>query len=264
MLLVVAGLAAAIILAEKFLIHESPNRYIEAGREAMKDRNWQDAVNNFSKAAKLKPSDPQIPMMLGAALEQVVETDPQAIQMEVGAYQRSLEIDPKYLPALLALSQLYSKEASQDATAYLFSNAIDYTKQAHDVDPTNEKLQSLYDKLVIQQWSSGLSTDRKPVDDAVKEMKDLWKKYPADADLPFSIARAEIDEGMTAANQNPGREQLQEVTDHYNSAIATFDGALTGPNGGTQSQNASMHLAFAGPGAIIVVGRIQSRCDQEG
>ena len=235
----------ALILAERFLIHEHPDRYIQFGKQAMKDRKWQDAVVDFSKAAKLGPRDPQIQMMLGAALEQMVQVDPQAVQLEVGAYQKALEIDPKYLPALIALSDLFTKEASQDPAAYLYTNAIEYTRQARDVNPSDERLQSLYDKLVIQEWSSGLSTDQRPVNDAVKEMKALWVKNPADADLPFSIASAGIEEGMNTASQNPGREQLQEVTDHYNSAVATFDGVLTGPNGGSQGQNAAMHFGFA-------------------
>src|SRR5580658_776955 len=128
LLLVVAGLGGAVILAERFLIHEHPDRYIEFGKQAMKDRKWDDAILNFSKAARLGPHDPQIQMMLGAALEQEVQTDPHAVQLEVGAYQKALEIDPKYLPALEALSNLFTKQASQDPTAYLYTNAIDYTR----------------------------------------------------------------------------------------------------------------------------------------
>src|SRR5271170_6634908 len=100
LLLVVAALGGAVILAERFLIHEHPDRYIEFGKQAMKDHKWQEAATNFSKAGNLSPRDPQIQMMLGAALEQVVQADPEAIQLEVGAYQKALEIDPKYLPAL--------------------------------------------------------------------------------------------------------------------------------------------------------------------
>ena len=105
----------------------------------MKDRKWQDAVVDFSKAARLGPRDPQIQMMLGAALEQMVQVDPQAVQLEVGAYQKALEIDPKYLPALIALSDLFTKEASQDPAAYLYTNAIEYTRQAHRCESKRRK-----------------------------------------------------------------------------------------------------------------------------
>src|SRR5208282_2526439 len=155
LLLIVAALGGSLILAERFLIHEHPDRYIEFGKQAMKDRKWQEAVADFSKAGNLSPRDPQIQIMLGTALEQLVQADPQAVQLEVGAYQKALEIDPNYLPALKALSDLFTKEANRDSTAYLYTNAIDYTRQARDLDPSDEKLQSLVDKLIIQQWSSG-------------------------------------------------------------------------------------------------------------
>jgi predicted Zn-dependent protease len=245
LLLVVAGAGGALILAARFLIHEHPDRFIELGKQSMKDHKWQDAVNDFARAGNLAPHDPEIQMMLGTALDQVVQTDPSAIQLEVGAYQKALEIDPKYLPALKALSALFTREAGKDPTAYLYTNAIQYTKEARDLDPSDEKLFSLYDKLVIQEWSTGLSTDQKPVDDAVKEMKDLWAKNPADADLPYSIASAEAEEGLLIARQNPGVEQLPEVTKHYKNAVATFESVLSGPNGGSQAQNPNMHFAFA-------------------
>lgn len=246
LLLVVAGVGVALFLAERFLIHEHPDRYIELGRQAIKDHRWQDAVFNFSKASALAPRDPDIQMMLGQAYEQVIQLDPNAIRSEVQAYQKALEIDPKYLPALNALSALFTREAARDPTADLFSNAIDYTKRAHDVDPDNEKLQSLYDKLIIEQWVNGLSTDQKAVNQAVKEMRDLWKKNPSDADLPYAIASSEIEEGMTIASQNPGQtDQSKEITDHYKNAATTFDAAFAGPNGGPQGQNAAMHYAFA-------------------
>jgi predicted Zn-dependent protease len=245
LLLVIAGMVTALLLAEKFLIHDRPDRYLQLGREAVKDHSWQDAVINFSKAARLSPHDPQIEMYLGAALAETVQVDPQALQLEVQAYQKALEIDPNYLPALQALSQLFTRELSEEPSAYVFSNAIDYTQRAHVVDPKDEKLQSLGDKLVIQEWASGLSTDHQRVVAAVQEMKDLWKKNPSDADLPFAIASAEIEEGMLTANQNQGRGQLQDVTDHYHNAVTTFESVLAGPGGGSQSQNASMHFYFA-------------------
>ena len=68
LLLILVGTVAAALLAQRFLIHEQPDRYIALGRQAMKDRSWQDAANDFAKAAKLDPHDPQTPMMLGAAL----------------------------------------------------------------------------------------------------------------------------------------------------------------------------------------------------
>lgn len=250
MLLVVAVVATALILAEKFLIHEHPDRYIELGKQAMADRKWQEAAIDFSKAAKLSQTDPQIQMLLAGALKEMAQSDPQATQMEIGAFTQALEINPKFLPALKALSDFYTTAATQSPRADLYRNAIDYTQRAHDVDPADEKLQSLHDRLVIQQWSSGFEPNRADVDKVVKEMKDLWQKNPADAELPYSLATAEIEAGVSLAGENSGREQPKEVTDHYNRAVSTFESVLLaggdsskGP--GPQDKNAVMHYDFA-------------------
>jgi predicted Zn-dependent protease len=245
LLLILVGTVAAALLAQRFLIHEQPDRYIALGRQAMKDRNWQDAANDFAKAAKLDPHDPQTPMMLGAALAKLAEDDPRVAPLEVAAYTQALEIDPAYLPALKALSNWYTTHAEQMPRSDLYRNAIDYSRRTHQADPNDEQMEALADKLVIEAWTNGLDADQKEVDGATKEMKELWKKYPANGDLPYAIASAEIQLGMNLAGQNPSPFQLKEVTEHFHNAVATFEAVLTGPHGGSQDQNAAMHYYFA-------------------
>src|SRR5580700_10762973 len=103
LLLTLVGIVAALLLAERFLIHEHPDHYIALGDESMKDHNWQDAVINYSKAAGLDPHNPDTDMRLGEAYAQLVQFDPSAMGGEVGAYSQALEINPHYLPALRAL-----------------------------------------------------------------------------------------------------------------------------------------------------------------
>jgi len=245
LLLVLVGAVAAALLAQRFLIHEQPDRYIALGQQAMKDHNWQDAAGDFAKAAKLNPRDPQSPMMLGAAMAKLAEEDPRVSQLEVAAYTQALEIDPAYLPALKALSNWYTTHAEQMPRSDFYRNAIDYSRRAHQADANDEQMEALADKLVIEAWSNGLDADQKEVDAAIKEMKDLSKKYPANGDLPYAIASAEIELGTNLAGQNPSPVQLKEVTEHYKNAVATFETVLTGPHGGSQDQNAAMHFYFA-------------------
>src|ERR1700761_3553148 len=98
LLLTVVGLGAAVFLAEKFLIHEHPDHYIAMGQQAMKDRNWDEAIRDFAKASALDPKDPRIQVMLAAALEKTVQTNPEALRLELGAYSQAMQIDPKGLP----------------------------------------------------------------------------------------------------------------------------------------------------------------------
>ena len=245
LLLTVVGIGLAIGLAEKFLIHEHPDHYISLGEQAMKDHNWQDAVVNFAKAARLDPKDAKIQLRLAAALANTVQTNPEATRQELSAYTQALEIDPKCVPALKALSEFFTRRASAGFDASDFTSAIQYSRQAHDADPADESMQTRADELVIQQWINGFNPNQSDVDQAVKDLKALWQKNPADSDLPYWMARAEIEQGARIARQNATRYQMSEVTDHYNKAVAIFESVLTGPKGGPQDGNAAIHFAFA-------------------
>ena len=140
LLLTVVGIGVAIALAERFLIHERPDHYIALGKQAMNDHNWSDAVGNFAKAARLDPTDPKIELMLAQALGNTVQANPAAVKLELGAYTQALQIDPKCLPALKALSDFFKRRADEGYDASDFTSAIQYSRQAHDVDPTDDSM----------------------------------------------------------------------------------------------------------------------------
>ncbi len=135
LLLIVIGVAGAVGLIWKLRVHEYPDHYVALGKQAAKDHDWPDAIDDFSKAASLGPKDPKLQMLLGEALGETVQADPTAAGQQVAAYQRALEIDPKYLPALVALSKVYTDAASQNPDATLYQQAIDYTNRARALRP---------------------------------------------------------------------------------------------------------------------------------
>jgi predicted Zn-dependent protease len=245
LLLIMIGLAGAVYVAQKVLIREHPDHYVALGEQAAKQQDWPNAIDNFTKAERLGPKDPKLPILLAQALAQTEQTDPTAWGQEVAAYQRALEIDPKYLPALVALSKLYTDAATQNANSVLYEHAIDYTNRARAVDPNDDNLATLPARLVIQQWTANLQTNQKDVDNAIKDLAEQWKKHPANADLPYAIATAKLERGIRIAADNPSEARHKDVTDLYNAAATTFDPVLTGKDGGSQDHNATMHFRFA-------------------
>lgn len=245
LLLVVIGSAGTVGLIWRLRVHEYPDHYVALGQQAIKDHNWPDAVDDFSRAASLGPKDPKLQMMLGQALGETVQMDPMAAAQQVAAYQRALEIDPKFLPALIALSKLYTDAASGNPDTTLYQHAIDYTNRARALAPDDDKLASLPARLVIQEWVNNLDIDPKDVDNAIKELNAQWKKHPANADLPWVIATAKVKRGMREAADNPSQLRGKDVTNLYDAATATFESVLTGKNGGSQDHNAAMHYRFA-------------------
>jgi predicted Zn-dependent protease len=245
LLLIIIGIGVTGFLATKLLIRPHPDHFVALGKQALKDHKWSEAIEDFSKAAELGPKDPKFEMMLGEALGYTIEMDPQASSQQVAAYQRALEIDPKYLPALLALSELYSKAASQTPSTNYYRNAIDYTNRARALDPTDEDLAIRPDRLVIEEWIANMDVDQNDVEKAIKSLDEQWKAHPNNAELPFIIAKARIEQGIHLAAESGMRLRSKEITAYYDQAVATFESVLTGKNGGSQDQNALMHYRFA-------------------
>jgi tetratricopeptide (TPR) repeat protein len=245
LLLMFIGAGAAIFLAQKLLIREHPDRYVALGEQALKDHKWSESIEDFAKAARLAPKDPRLQMLLGQALGNTVQVDPHASGQQVAAYQQALEIDPKYLPALLALSDFFTKAASQSPDSGYYRRAIDYTNRARALSPGDETLASLPDRLVIQEWVANMEVDQKDVDDAIKELNEQWKLHPDNAELPFAIAMAKIEQGLHLTAESGTQLRSREVTAFYDQAVATFETVLTGKDGGSQDRNAMMHYRFA-------------------
>ncbi|MGD0461360.1 MAG: tetratricopeptide repeat protein [Tepidisphaeraceae bacterium] len=245
LLLIFIGVVGATFLAFKLLVREHPDHYVALGQQALKDHKWSEAVEDFAKAARLDRKDPRLQMLLGQALGNTVQIDPQASRQQVAAFQQALEIDPKYLPALLALSDFFNRAAGQTPDASLYRSAIDYTNRARALDPSDENLASLPDRLVIQEWVANMEVDQKDVDNAEKELGQQWKLHPENAELPYAIALAKIQQGLYLAAESGPQLRSKEVAAFYDQAIATFASVLTGKDGGSQDHNALMHYRFA-------------------
>jgi predicted Zn-dependent protease len=227
--------------AQRLLIHEYPDKYIEAGRQAMQDKQWQIAADDFNIAAKLDPTNDKTQLMLAAAYHEIVKTDSTALKQEVSAYQRALEINPNSLPALNKLIDLFQQIVSGQPTGENYNILKGFADSAKKLQPGNLQAAELPDQLIIQEWVTGLAIDQKAADEAVAEIEKFIPQDPANAELPYAAAKAYIQEAKDA-NKGDNNTQTQEATDDFAKAVATFDAALKSPG---QDSNAMLHFRFA-------------------
>jgi lipopolysaccharide biosynthesis regulator YciM len=245
---VVVGGAGAVI-GSKYLRREKAGPFIAAGKEAMKQQHWLEAAQNLARAAHDSPKDASLQLLLGQALGHLAEDNPSFVIDEGKAYKRALEQDPNNLEALKDASNWssdmvlrYGDDASK---ANAFRDAIQYAQRAHAIDPADKDMAARPYILTIQQWMANLQTDQQLVDDAVQKLQDFWQQQPDKAELPFWISLTKVTQGMQTSEKLAQAAQPPEVTALYSDAVKTFEGVLTGPNGGSQDQNASMHFRFA-------------------
>ena len=68
---VVLGLAGAGVLAKKFLIRESPDKYVNAGNQLLAEKKYEEAAQNFAHAVALDPKNPALWVQYGDALNEL-------------------------------------------------------------------------------------------------------------------------------------------------------------------------------------------------
>ncbi|MDP9172441.1 MAG: tetratricopeptide repeat protein [Planctomycetota bacterium] len=246
-ILLIGFLAAAglVYVAQALLIHDHPDRWIAAGDLAMRQEQWNDAVADFMRAASLSPRDPDIQVKLGQAYHHRAQTDPQSYLAERTAYQRALEINPTHATAISDLIEWYKIFLPVQPSAVLYRDAIDLARRAHAINPQDVKIAALPDQLVVQEWAAGLETDDQQVQDAVTDLTRLMNQDPTNADLPFTIARVDIEHGQRIARQETSRDQPVGATKYYVDAVSVFQKVLGQDGDGPQINNAMMHCRFA-------------------
>jgi cellulose synthase operon protein C len=242
---IVVGSVGAVYLAQKLLIHPHADTYIAKGKEAMREQNWLDAVVDFNTASQLDPRNADTQMLLGAALHQEAMTDADKFALEVKAYQQALQIDPNSLPALDALIKVYQEIVQRpNAPSFAYRQLIEYAQRAHELEPDNTTMAALPSELVIQEWISGLQVDSSDISKALSDLRALMQKNPGDADLPFNIAKAKIQQAQQLSRQAVTASQPPEVTALYQEAVDIFKTGIQDVGGQSQDSNPLMHYRF--------------------
>jgi len=192
----VAGVVVVGYFAQKALVTERPQTYIETGKRLLRERQWKDAAGNFAKAGKLDSTDASTQVLLADAMEQLRETDPKAGRGQFAALQRALEIDPKHMPALkrmLALAQqnAFSPGAVREA-AFSADFASDIARRILEQEPENLDVQALQDLLPMQLWLRGVEMDDDKVKGHSASLDALVEQRPDNSDLLAIAAQVHL------------------------------------------------------------------------
>src|SRR5688500_553651 len=101
--------ALVIVLVPVALGAQRPARDVEAlateGSTALEEKRFGDALEAFSAAAKLAPRDPGVALGVGVAAFMLGQNDDAEAWL-----QRSLKLDPGFVPASLWLGELLYRE----------------------------------------------------------------------------------------------------------------------------------------------------------
>jgi len=242
--LLVAGGTVAILIAQNLLIKDHADRWVTMGAQAMQDEKWADAATDFNRAGQLDPNDPEIQMKLAAALVKMAALDPEKVLSARAAYERALEINPRFMPAIKDLLALYQNFAVMNPTASIYSEMITYARRGREIDPNDKQMAAVEDLLIAQKWMAGFETSQDEIVNAMKDMQDRLKADPGNSQLAVTVAQVWVRQAQDLSRQNASPDQPREVTDKFDNSRKLFTDELD-PKIGEQDKNAAMHFRYA-------------------
>jgi tetratricopeptide (TPR) repeat protein len=181
------------------LLHRNPKHWIALGDAALAKNDWQEAVNNFGTALQLDPTNKTVCVSLGDGWYHLTSADPQNIRKAITSWNRALQIDPQYVPALQRLLAMDRQLADLYPTNQdLYGQIRDTARKLAQADPTDAHAKAYVDIATIQQaLANGPVTD-KDFQKSLAALQAMQQHDPANPDLVLNLARAYIMEGTKA------------------------------------------------------------------
>ena len=163
---VVLGLLAVAVLASKFLIRESPDKYVNAGNQLLSEKKYEEAARNFAHAVALDPKNPALWVQYGDALNELSAVDPEYLARARQAWESALATDASNKPALDRMMSFWSDMANiYTYRPEIFERLNDTAKRLYAADPKNAAAEVAIVTSVIRPWLVGVEKDQRLVED---------------------------------------------------------------------------------------------------
>lgn len=120
---------------------DSAEKYVQQGFIHFQQQEYDLAIQNYEKAVALQPKSAAVYNMIGMAYRFKYNqmANPDFKQKEIAAFQKAIEIDPKYWVAMINLGATYYYQGDKAKAAPLFKQALALNPD-HPEKPQLEKM----------------------------------------------------------------------------------------------------------------------------
>ena len=121
------GLVAVLLLAVVGCSRkDSPDKYLQEGFRDFQQQDYDGAIKNYEQAITLGVKSANAYNMLGMAYRFKFQQthDPALQESEIISFQKAVELDPKYLPAVINLAATYHSRGDQAQAAVWVKKAL--------------------------------------------------------------------------------------------------------------------------------------------
>jgi tetratricopeptide (TPR) repeat protein len=105
---------------------ETPEKYMQEGISHFQKQEYDQAIASYQKAIQLAPKSAAAYNLLGMAYRFKYNQlrNPELRAQEMGAFEKAVEIDPKYWVAMINLGVTYYDQGDKARAAALFKKAL--------------------------------------------------------------------------------------------------------------------------------------------
>jgi len=227
----------ALVLRNRFLA-QHPEEYLAAGRAALAKKDYAGARDNLLRAAQLSHPDAPLDVMIGDALNGLSGKDPDNVLAARGMWEQALTVDPKYMPAMERLIEYWRDELELHARPGERAQQADQLetagKRLQAADPDNHLANVTCAEALLETMLDGIQVSPEDAKAAEGTLLNLEADDPADAEIPYYVARAYIYGQETARPDEAARAAT--FFDRANKVMA--DAVKNQP------ENASLHYRY--------------------
>ncbi len=246
---VVVGVSVVAVVAGLILGKKKPQEFLDAAEAQIAEKNYVDAARNLNQAAVLDPKNPETLVKYGDILHLLTRTDPEQMWRDRAAWERALEADPGYLPALERLLdmhiQIMALEEGRTSTRIdLFRSVKDYADRILAVNPDHARAKTYSVLAPATAILHGVETDAAVIEETRTKLAELAAAETGNADIQFAQARMKLHQAQEFLRYR----QVAEAGESIRQAAAVFDVPLQEhPDNPDLSQRAGqLYLTLAG------------------
>jgi len=218
------GLAVGAFVLHHFMAKQDPQKYKVLGQRAYDERNYPEAIRQWGNASALEPKNVDLLVKLGDALHELGRVDPAMAGKDAVSWNRALQIDPTFMPALQKLLgvQINVLQYDPQHRSYGLTAMGEIARKILVVNPQDTCADAYLHIASLAGWLAGIETPGDVVELDIKRLGELQEKDASNPDVPFFIAQAYIRQGQEYLRVSA----LDKAADKFDQAAEVFENAL--------------------------------------
>jgi tetratricopeptide (TPR) repeat protein len=192
----------------KLVRKQTPEKLLRIAEEKKAEGEIDEWARFTAGAAVLKGTDPEMYVRAGDNYGTLTWRDRENVGNMLGFWNKALEVDPTYMPALERLLDAYATfaEKSQGSKSAIpnYKALGDLADRVLKVEPEHKRAKTAKAQAVLESWMSGVDQPETDRQEAQTTLEQLHAADPANSEAIFTLGRLYAHTAGDANRRNDG------------------------------------------------------------